>query len=208
MKRSWKQFFLYGVVAGFIVIGSFYAVAVYKARESTVERVARAQSEIRVAVSKDALKVHHYQWLLEVQDANFWEHGGTDFSSGKITTITQGLSKFLYFKNFKPGIAKIEQSLIARFALNDLVSKEDQFQLFLSRAYFGNFRGKSVLGIGEAALTFFKKSITEVSDGEFISLLVMLSAPNGLNVASNPAGNMRASKKLLKQLSLTDVDLK
>jgi hypothetical protein len=41
-----------------------------------------------------------------------------------MTTITQSLVKGLYFRHFRPGIRKIRQSLIARFALDGHMSKQ------------------------------------------------------------------------------------
>jgi membrane carboxypeptidase/penicillin-binding protein len=55
------------------------------------------------------------QALLTVEDPHFYTHDGIDASTpgAGITTITQGLVKLYYFHPFKPGIAKLRQSLIA-----------------------------------------------------------------------------------------------
>ena len=44
-----------------------------------------------------------------------------------MTTISQGLVKVLYFPSgFRPGIAKIRQTLIAQYAFDASVSKQEQ----------------------------------------------------------------------------------
>ena len=61
--------------------------------------------------------------LLKVQDPGFYDHSGIDLwtPGAGLTTITQAIVKKLYFNDFKSGIAKIKQSLIARFAVNGLI---------------------------------------------------------------------------------------
>jgi membrane peptidoglycan carboxypeptidase len=118
--------------------------------------------------------------LLAVEDPGFEWHNGIDLtSSGQgLTTITQALVKILYFERFTPGIAKIEQSLIARFILHNHASKEEQLRLFISHARFGNVKGNEVIGFGRAAEAHFEKPFNQLTREEYIGLVAMLIAPS------------------------------
>ena len=130
--------------------------------------------------------------LLQVEDPGFYSHHGVDFSTpgqGK-TTMTQALVKRLYFDNgFKPGFAKIEQSLIARFVFGPAVSKHDQLEIALNVASFGSIKGQPVIGFERAARTFFSTSLASLSDHQFLMLVAMLKGPNALDPIRHPAEN-------------------
>ncbi len=80
------------------------------------------------------------EWLLKVQDPNFYHHHGVDWQTpgAGYTTLTQGLVKRLFYPSgFKPGFLrwrKIQQMIIA-VAFNSRVSKEEQLRLFVNLAY-------------------------------------------------------------------------
>jgi hypothetical protein len=42
-----------------------------------------------------------------------------------------------YFENFKPGIQKIKQTLISRFAFDNLTPKDTILKLFINEVYLG-----------------------------------------------------------------------
>jgi membrane peptidoglycan carboxypeptidase len=121
--------------------------------------------------------------LLAVADPTFRTHRGVDLSTpgAGMTTITQGLVKLLYFpEGFRPGIAKIRQTLIAQYALDELISKDKQLRLFLNISYFGRENGRSVHGFADASRTYFGKEFHAISEMEFLSLVAMLIGPNNL----------------------------
>lgn len=70
--------------------------------------------------------------LLKVQDPKFYHHKGVDTTTPGtgVTTLSQGLVKIFYFDEFSPGIKKIKQTLIARFAFDPLTPKK-QFLFYL-----------------------------------------------------------------------------
>ena len=132
------------------------------------------------------------QMLLQVEDPGFYRHHGVDFSTpgqGK-TTMTQALVKRLYFEGgFKPGLAKIEQSLIARFVFDPAVPKRDQLEIALNIASFGTIKGQPVIGFERAAQIFFGTPLTRLTDHQFLMLVAMLKAPNALDPIRHPAEN-------------------
>jgi membrane peptidoglycan carboxypeptidase len=110
--------------------------------------------------------------------------------------------KIHYFDPFKPGIAKIKQSLIARFALDPLVSKEDQLRLFINTAYLGATDGDAVVGFAHGASVYFGKTFDDLNEDEYIALVAMLIAPNSRNVRQQP--KLNAERVLRIQRLLAD----
>jgi membrane carboxypeptidase/penicillin-binding protein len=102
-----------------------------------------------IKVTTKDLSQRQLDILLKVEDPDFYNHHGVDFKTPGAgwTTITQGLAKQFYFKNFKQGIMKIKQTLCARFALDPLVSKKNRIDLYLNIMYYGN----GVYGLKDAA---------------------------------------------------------
>jgi len=140
--------------------------------------------------------------LLTVEDPSFYRHNGIDLSTpgAGITTITQGMVKYLYFKKFKPGIAKLRQSVIAVFALNALVPKETQLLIFVNTAYLGHYNKMPVRGFAQAAEIYFQKPFQQLSADEYLSLVAMIIAPNTFHVKKYPEMNatrVRRIKNLL-----------
>ena len=108
--------------------------------------------------------------------------------------------KWYYFEDFQPGLAKIRQSLIARFALDPLVSKRDQLTLFINNVWLANVDGRDVRGLAEGARVFYGKRFQELTSDEFLSLLVF-DQPARLNVRVDPAGNARRVRQIKRLLA-------
>jgi len=164
-----------------LLIVAYEALAVVRAQARTANVLERAWSEAGPPLSRE-LQVSWIEALLRVEDPSFRTHRGVDFDTpGQgMTTITQALVKRLYFDNFAPGFAKIEQSLIARFVLNSAITKDEQLDLFLSLAYFGNENGEPVIGFRDAAMTYYGRALGELDRRQFLTLVAMLPAPNNL----------------------------
>ena len=170
------------------VIG-YYTIEVIEARNNTREVVAEIPAELAAAdmVHPDDLTDERLAMLLAVEDPAFFSHNGVDFKTpgAGLTTITQSLVKIFYFDGFRPGIRKIRQTLIARFALDPLVSKEDQLVLFLN--YIG--LGKGTRGFVQASEYYFGKPFDELTDDEYLALVAMIVAPATFNLEDYPERN-------------------
>ncbi len=140
-------------------------------------------------------------WL-SVEDPAFFDHNGVDFrSSGAgMTTITQSLSKRLYFDPFKPGFAKLEQSLIAIRVITPRIPKEVQLTAALDLFWFGRGESGALIGFDAAARAFFDVPLTQTSNAQFTQLVAMLIGPNALPMGS-PALEARVDriKRLLAE---------
>lgn len=199
-KRSrWRPLLGFTVLA-LTAITAYYLREVRLARAATPGIVARALASDRLALSADDLSAPQIAALLAVYDPHFFSHKGWDFGGGTMTTITQSLVKRLYFKQFKPGIRKIRQSLIARFVLDSQMSKKDQLKLFINTTWMGRVDDRPVEGFAEAAQAFYGKRFDELSFDEFLSLLVF-DRPAELNVHINPEGNRRRVRQIKRLLA-------
>ena len=123
MRKSIFFAGLFGLgLAGFALFESY---EVFAARAATPELFARHEQQTdHGAQLPDALTPERAAVLIKVQDRNFWSHHGVDTGASlTTTTVTQSTVKKLYFSDFKKGFPKIEQSLIAYFAVTPLTSK-------------------------------------------------------------------------------------
>ncbi len=155
-------------------------------------RIARAETPalVKQAFDKFGRKIvlrdvsqDRIDLLLKIEDPKFKTHRGVDLTTpgAGMTTITQGLVKLLYFPDgFTKGIAKIRQTLIAEYALDDLITKDQQLELYLNATYFGSKNGQPIHGLADAAEAYFQKPYTDLTDDEFTALIGMTISPNTL----------------------------
>jgi len=192
----------------------YYIFEVRSARRDTTALVDSVRMRYGEPIRLSDLSSGRKDMLLAVEDPTFMCHHGVDLVTpgAGMTTITQGLVKMIYFpKGFKPGIAKIRQTLIAQYALDALVSKDEQLALFMNIGYMGNEDGRAIHGFADAAKTYFKRDFKELTDEEFLELVAMLIGPNAYK-PHTPANKERV-KRIHRYLSgeyrptsLLDVD--
>jgi membrane carboxypeptidase/penicillin-binding protein PbpC len=137
--------------------------------------------------------------IVRVQDPFFRAHRGIEWPSPlTTTTITQSLVKKIFFEEFRPGVQKVEQTLIATFVVDPRVSKDLQLHAFTQTAYFGHRNGRSVVGFEDAASTWFGSSVQALTRDQFLSLLAMLPSPNTLTPGTAQAAvRVERVKRLL-----------
>lgn len=191
-----------GVGAAVVLIGFFYVGVAIKAYADTPAVMARATALERMPLRLEDFPPDRLRALLAVEDPQFYSHRGIDLATpgAGITTITQGLVKLYYFKQFRPGIAKLRQSVIA-LVMNRRLSKETQLRLFINSVYMGNYQGEQIYGFQRAARAYFDKEFAGLTKDEYLSLVAMIVGPNGYNVLKQPAENaerVRRIKRLLK----------
>ncbi|WP_020558914.1 transglycosylase domain-containing protein [Thiofilum flexile] len=195
-------------------MAAWYGYTIHQARQQTPALIQQALAQQTHPLQAQDLNPQQLAMLLAVEDPLFMQHKGVDFQTpgAGMTTITQGLVKQIYFPaGFQPGIAKIRQTLIARYVLNEQVSKAQQLQLLLNLTYFGHENGKSVQGFAQAAQVYFHKDFAALSDDEFLALTAMLIGPNAYKPGT--AAHTERMRRLhaylkgeLKPASLLDVE--
>ncbi len=197
-KRAgrWKHVVAVAAAAGVGALVGYYAWDVVEARSATPTLVRAAMSDTRVVLDADALSPAQLRALLAVQqDPEFFRHKGSNFLGGTRTTVTEALVKRFYFSAFRPGLATIRRTLIARFAVDPLVSKRDQLTLYINYLPLGCVDGQVVEGLAQAAATFCGKRFEDLSYDEYLSLLVT-DQPCTLNRRVNPEGNARRVRQI------------
>lgn len=197
------KYIVLSVLSILLLIIVFYLVIIIKARVDTPSIIGKALKDDGIVLEVSDLTERQLDALLKVEDPGFYNHKGVDLKTpgGGITTITQGLVKKYYFVSFKPGIAKIKQTLIAYFALDPLVTKKDQLKLFLNVVYLGNIDGNTVNGFEKAAKVYYKKPFKKLTEDEFLSIVAMINAPETFNIIKNPESNKRRTERIKKVVS-------
>jgi membrane carboxypeptidase/penicillin-binding protein len=191
------------IILGLLLAAPALAVAYYgfvaaEHHARTPELFRAAAASVTRPVTRDDLSERQLNALLAIQDPGFYRHGGTDFTGGVMTTISQALSKTLYFDGYRPGRDLLRQSVLARFALDPVIPKDDQLDLFLGSVYLGHVGGRPVRGFAQAAQIHFGKDLEALDDAEFMALLATLAAPNRLGPHADPAANAAQADRIAR----------
>lgn len=190
------------IVAALIVaiaVGAYSGAVISTARSYTVDTVLPREKAAHYPLELSSLTQRQRDILLQVEDPGFFEHGGVDFSTpgAGITTITQGLVKHLYFERFTPGIAKIKQTLIAAYALDPLLSKQDQLRRFINTVYLG----PRAQGFAQAADVYFQKPFAHLSEDEYLAIVALIIAPATFDIENFPARNRERVTRIKRLVS-------
>lgn len=207
-KRTspFKAFFCFlAIIVGLaaLLLAGYCASVVVKARRATPGIIQAALAPEKITLTPADMPRKKVDQLLKVEDPAFLEHDGVDLKTpgAGLTTITQALVKLFYFEQFKPGFAKLKQTLIARYALDPLVSKQDQLTLFLNYAYLGTCKGAEIRGFTAAAQCYYNKKFHRLKDDEYLSLVALLIAPNTFSPVVNPQANKDRVARIKKLLA-------
>lgn len=186
-----------------VLITVYYAGVVLNARSKTPAIVYNALHSGRMNLELRDFTREQLQALLKIQDPNFYAHKGIDFSTPGMgsTTISQSLVKQYYFEDFKSGIQKIKQTLIARFALDNMTPKDTLLKLFINEVYLGNYLGKEIKGFENAALSYFGKPFKKLTWDEYLGLLAMVASPHKFHLVQNKEANRERVLRIKKVLS-------
>jgi membrane peptidoglycan carboxypeptidase len=189
--------------AAILAVIGYYIGTVWRARVQTPMLVRAALESDRTELRASDLSAWQKCALLAIQDPDFYEHRGVKRPFWKAitdTTVTQAVVKHLYFESFKPGIRKIRQTLIALCALDPIVSKDDQLTLFLNLVWFYKSpEGEDIVGFADAARSYFNKSVAQLSEDQYLSLVAMLIGPTNYNPRTHPKENAERVE-ILKQI--------
>ncbi|HET9617959.1 MAG TPA: transglycosylase domain-containing protein, partial [Pseudolabrys sp.] len=132
--------------------------------------------------------------FLAAEDRNFYQHGGLDFTgiaraslsfiqnygSGRrpqgASTITQQVAKNFLLTNEVSVTRKVKEALLA-LKIERTYSKDKILELYLNEIYLG----LGAYGIAAASLTYFDKSVNELTIPEAAYLATLPKAPNNYN---------------------------
>ncbi len=136
------------------------------------------------------------QAVIAVEDTRFLEHPGLDIvgigraawtnlkKGGRFqgaSTITQQLARALFLSPERTYRRKIKELILA-IKMEWVLTKDQILEMYLNQIYFGH----GAYGIAAATLTYFDKSVTELSLPEAAFLAGLPKAPNTYSPFRNP----------------------
>lgn len=206
------------VILCIIIVIVVVGVVTYNGYNMYKEAVAKISIEDRVSEivnSKEYIKINeipkeYKDAVVSIEDHRFYNHGGIDIVStfraifNNIqamslveggSTITQQLSKNMYFTQEKKFERKIAELFVA-FKLEKKYSKEEILELYINLSYYGN----GYYGIGEASLGYFKKLPKDMSLDESSLLAGIPNAPSVYALNVNPTLARERQKQVLNSM--------
>jgi len=150
----------------------------------------------RTPISFDAMPALFVEAVLSAEDDGFYSHIGVDFKGlaraalGLITTghiqtggstITMQLARNFFLTREQSFIRKFNEILLA-LRIEDELKKDDIFALYANKIYLGN----RSYGVEAAAMTYYGKSISELSLAQMAMIAGLPKAPSRFNPIINP----------------------
>ncbi len=164
----------------------------------------------RHPVPLEDISPHFLKAVIAVEDARFYEHSGldhlalvralvTNIRERRITqggsTITQQLSKNLFFSFERNWVRKIKELLIA-LQLEATFPKEDILEAYCNQIYFGS----GAYGVEEAAQVYFGKRARHLTPLQAALLAGLPNSPNNANPFNNYDRAMRRTEYVLGRM--------
>ncbi len=160
--------------------------------------MAEFSTERRVFVPIEEIPSLVIKAFLAAEDKNFYQHNGVDYraisravfsnlkalGSGRrpkgASTITQQVAKNFLLSNELSYHRKIKEAILA-FRLEQALSKDRLLELYLNQIYLGSGN----YGVAAAALSYFNKSLDELTIPEAAYLAALPKAPNNYHPVRN-----------------------
>ena len=164
----------------------------------------------RHPVGFEDVSPNFFKAIIAVEDSRFYNHSGidhrglirallTNLRTKRIaqggSTITQQLSKNLFFSFERNWIRKIKELLIA-FQLEVTFSKEQILEAYGNQIYFGS----GAYGVEEAAQTYFKRRARELTLLQAAMLAGLPNSPNNANPFVHYERAMKRTDYVLKRM--------
>ena len=196
-------------------IGIFAVGSGYDMYKEALDNMPLSQKieEIRSSenyITTDKLPKIYLDAVVAVEDHRFYNHPGidiiaigraaiNDIKAMKLveggSTITQQLSKNIYFTQEKSFIRKIAEIFMA-FNIEKNYSKDEILELYVNTSYFGD----GYTGIREASLGYFGKEPQNLSDGEAVMLAGIPNSPSNYSPTKNPELAKKRQKQVLDRM--------
>lgn len=195
---------------GIFAVGSGYDM--YKEALDNMPLLQKIE-EIRSSenyITIDKLPKIYLDAVVAVEDHRFYNHPGidiiaigraaiNDIKAMKLveggSTITQQLSKNIYFTQEKSFIRKIAEVFMA-FNFERNYSKDEILELYVNTSYFGD----GYTGVREASLGYFGKEPQNLSDSEAIMLAGIPNSPSNYSPTKNPELARKRQKQVLDKM--------
>lgn len=159
----------------------------------------------------DELPDLYVKAVVAAEDQRFWTHGGYDliaigralwndlrtlsFAEGG-STITQQLAKNQYFTQEKRLERKFAE-IFAAVEIESVCSKQEIFELYVNTIYFGS----GYDGIYEAAMGYYGKEPSELTDAESVMLAGLPNAPSAYSPDVSPELARQRMRQVLRRMT-------
>lgn len=197
MVQKYLKVVFFGIT---LFLVSYLSIAALWANTVVEELLQSAPS----AHQKVEIQPQHLKALVKIEDPTFYDHHGLSISNGQgLTTITSVVARdlFLYqqdlvefkglFQSFYKAVFSCCKKIdigrdIMAVVLNSHSTKQQQLNLFINNTYWGSIEGNGVIGMEAAAMAYYGKETSQLTDNEFYGLIAMPIAPNYYHPVSNP----------------------
>jgi len=174
------------------------------------EIISELYTERRTVLPLAEIPVNLQNAFMATEDQNFFRHWGinlkgiaramiADLRHGRVveggSTITQQLSKVLFFSQKKTFTRKLRELLLA-IQLERNYSKEEIFQMYMNQIYFGH----GAYGVEAAARTLFGKTAKELNLAECALMAGLPRSPRTYSPFTNPKNAQRRRAWVLSRM--------
>lgn len=177
--------------------------------------IAQFYLEKRFPVSIDKIPKPLIDALITTEDRSFFDHSGVNlkavlralvqdikvgsFKQGA-STLTQQLAKTLFLSPEKSIIRKIREAILA-VQIERRYTKNEILELYLNLVYLGS----GAYGVEAAAITYFDRSVTDLTLGQAALLAGLPKAPSVYSPLNNPLLAEKRRAIVLKQMRLANI---
>ena len=174
------------------------------------EIISELYTERRTILPLSEIPVNLQNAFMATEDQNFFRHWGinvkgiaraliADLRHGRVveggSTITQQLSKVLFFSQKKTFSRKLRELLLA-IQLEHSYSKEEIFQMYMNQIYFGH----GAYGVEAAARTLFGKDARELNLAECALMAGLPRSPKTYSPFTNPKNAQKRRAWVLSRM--------
>ena len=169
----------------------------------------------RRIVTYNEIPPHMVQAVISIEDRRFFEHGGVDYHSmlgwawhdlrgdrrwtGGGSTLTMQLARGLFLSPERRIKRKLIEILIT-FQLESRFTKQQIFAMYANEINLGHVGSYAINGFGEAAQTFFGKSLQQLDTAECALLAGTIQSPSRLNPYRHPERAMERRNLVLDSM--------
>lgn len=191
-------------------------------KPSTITRIYDVNNEViaefyhqrRTVVPLSSMPDHLIKAVLAVEDSDFYKHRGLDFSgiaramwrnimAGRIkeggSTITQQLSKLLFFTPERSFMRKLKEAILA-LRIERRYTKDEILELYLNQVYLGG----GAYGVESASRRYFGKGVSDLNLAEASLIAGLLRAPSAYSPLKHPERAKRRRSLVLRRMVKED----
>ncbi len=205
------------VFAGFMKLPQIESLEEY--RPSEVSRIFADDGTVidelfierREVVPFDMIPLHLKQAIIAVEDSRFYSHHGIDLrgiaralvrniSAGRVvqggSTITQQLSKVLFFSPERTLLRKIKEAIVT-LQIEKRYTKDQILALYLNQIYLG----AGSYGTAVAARKYLGKDVSHITLSEAALLAALPKSPGRYSPLTNPEDAVKRRNHVLDRMA-------